>query len=159
LPGSQLQIKHSNLEYSDENGSVFWSLPIPSIALIAEYTTNEGPQYDDYFLVFVTIEKDIFHFHTASFYAAGRDETLAALKQLLVSTFELELTGSTEWDSRVIWPQEIAGNKYFQFKPMRPETMLQKVKDKLLEPTLEFSIAKPIQEYLQSRLKDIPKSK
>src|SRR6185312_9065983 len=149
---NQLQVKDSDLEYSGENGRVFWSLPISSTVLIAEYTTNEGPQCDDYFLVFVTIEKDMFHFHTASFYSAGRDETLAALKQLLGSTFELELTGSTEWDSRAIWPQEIAGNKYFQFKPVRPETMLQKVKEKLLGPTLEFSIAKPIHEYLQSRL-------
>jgi hypothetical protein len=155
---SQLQVKDSDLEYSGENGSVFWSLPIPSTALIAEYTTNEGPQCDDYFLVFVTIEKDTIYFHTASFYAAGRDETLAALKKLLGSTFELELTGSTEWDSRVMWPQEIAGNKYFQFKSVRPETMLQKVKGKLLGPSRECSIAKPIQEYLRSRLTDIRNS-
>lgn len=152
---SQLQVKDSALEYFGGNGRVFWSLPIPSIALIAEYTTNEGPQCDDYFLVFVTIEKDMFYFHTASFYADGRDEALAALKKLLGSTFDLELTGSIEWDSRVMWPQEIAGNKYFQFKPVRPETMLQKVKEKLLGPTLEYSIAKPIREFLQSRLKDI----
>ena len=100
----------------------------------------------------------MFYFHTASFYAAGRDEALEALTKLLGSTFKLELTGSTEWDSRVMWPQEIAGNKYFQFKPVRPETKLQKVKEKLLEPTLEYSIAKPIQEYLQSRVKDIRNS-
>lgn len=136
----QLQVKNSNLEYSGENGRVFWSLPIPSTALIAEYTTNEGPMYDNYFLVFVTVEKDTFYFHTASFYAAGRDETLAALKELLGSTFELELISSTEWDSRVIWPQEIAGNKYLQFKPVRTETMLQKVKEKLLGPTREYSM-------------------
>ena len=156
--GHQLQIKDSDLEYSDENGRIFWSLPILSIALMAEYTTNEGPQCDDYFLVFVTIEKDMFYFHTASFYAVGSDETLAALKKLLGSTFELELTGSTEWDSRVMWPQEMAGNKYFQFKPVRPETMLQKVQEKLLGPTNEYSPAKPIQEYLRSRLKDICES-
>ncbi|MBZ5491232.1 MAG: hypothetical protein LAO76_09905 [Acidobacteriia bacterium] len=155
---SQLQVKDSDLEYSGEDGRVFWSLPIPSIALIAEYTTNEGPLFDDYFLVFITIE-DMFYFHTASFYAASRDETLAALKKLLGSTFELKLIGSTEWDSHAMWPQEIAGNKYFQFKPVRPETMLQKVKEKLLGPTREYSLAKPIQEYLQSRLKDIRNSK
>ena len=80
---NQLQVKDSDLEYSGENGRVFWSLPISSTVLIAEYTTNEGPWCDDYFLVFVTIEKDTFYFHTASFYSAGRDETLAALKQLL----------------------------------------------------------------------------
>ena len=156
--GSQLQVKDSDLEYSGENGRVFWSLPISSTALIAEYTTNEGPLCDDYFLVFVTIEKDMFYFHTASFYPAGRDQALAALTKLLGSTFELKLTGSTEWDSRVIWPQEIAGNQYFQFKPVRPKTMLQKVKEKMLGPTLEYSIAKPIQEYLQSRLKEIRNS-
>lgn len=155
---SQLQVKDSDLKYSGKNGRVFWSLPIPSIALIAEYTTNKGPQCDDYFLVFVTIEKDTFYFHAASFYAAGRDETLAALKKLLGSTFELELNGSTEWDSHVMWPQEIAGNKYFQFKPVRPETMLQTVKEKLLGPTREYSLIQPIQEYLQSWLKDIRNS-
>ena len=88
---NQLQVKDSDLEYSGENGRVFWSLPISSTVLIAEYTTNEGPQCDDYFLVFVTIKKDMFHFHTASFYSAGRDETLAALKQLLGSTFSSNL--------------------------------------------------------------------
>jgi hypothetical protein len=57
-----------------------------------------------------------------------------------------------------MWPQEIAGNKYFQFKPFHPETMLQKVKEKMLGPTFEYSIAKPIQEYLQGRLKSIHNS-
>ena len=90
----------------------------------------------------------MFYFHTASFYAAGTDQALAALTKLLGSTFELELTGSTEWDSRVMWPREIAGDKYFQFKPVRPESVLQKVKDKLLGSTFEYSIAKPIQSYL-----------
>lgn len=155
---SQLQVRDSILVCSGENGKVFWSLPIRSIILISEYTTNEGPLLVDYFLIFVTIEKETFYFHTASFYATGRDETLATLKKLLASTFELELTGSTEWDSRVMWPQEIAGNKYFQFKPVRPETVLQKVKEKLLGSTFEYSIAKPIQAYLLSRLKDIRNS-
>src|ERR1700748_1292213 len=115
---SRLQIKDSNLEYSSNTAKAFWSLPIASIILISEYTTNEGPQCDDYFLVFVTIEKDLFYFHTASFYAGGSDATLASLKELLGSTFELKLTGSTEWDSRVIWPAEIADSKHFEFKPV-----------------------------------------
>ena len=152
---SRLQIKDSNLEYSSNTAKVFWSLPIASIILISEYTTNEGPQCDDYFLVFVTIEKDLFYFYTASFYAGGSDATLASLKELLGSTFELKLTGSTEWDSRVIWPAEIADSKHFEFKPVRPETMVQKIKEKLLGPTLEYGITRPIQEYLRSRINTI----
>lgn len=149
---SRLQVKDSDLEYSDDGGKIFWSLPISSIVLISEYTTNEGPQADDYFLIFITVEKDVFYFHTASFYAAGTDAALAALQELLGSTFELQLTGSTEWDSRVIWPEEMANSKYFKFKPVLPETFLQKVKEKLLGETFEYGIAKPIQEYLRSRL-------
>ena len=146
---SQLQVKDSVLEYSDQNGKQYWSLPIPSIVLISEYTTREGPYFEDYFLVFVTLEKNELYFHTASFYASGRDETLATIKKILTTTFDLQFASSTEWDSRVMWPEEMADSKYFEFKPVHPETFLQKIQKKIFGSPLEYKIAKPIWQYLQ----------
>src|SRR5262249_25546280 len=64
-----LRVDGSSLECNDDSGFTRWSLSIQTIVLIAEYTTNEGPWLDDYFLVFVTVEEGKLYFSTCSFYA------------------------------------------------------------------------------------------
>ncbi|HEY6968228.1 MAG TPA: hypothetical protein VJA94_03415 [Candidatus Angelobacter sp.] len=150
-----LRIRGAELEYSHA-GAVCWSLPIESIVLIAEYTTNEGPYLDDYFLVFVTVEQGTFYFATCSFYAKGRDDVLSTLHEQLASPFELELIGSTDWESRVVWPSRMAGKEYFTFRAVSPKTLTEKIKTKLLGETLEYSISHEIQEYLKEQLRSRP---
>jgi len=147
-----LQIRESNLEYLDTAGILRWSLPISCIVLVAEYTTNEGPYADDYFLVFVTVEDGKLYFSTCSVYSGGAEEVLSSVQQHLGSPIQLELQGSTEWRSRVAWPVNMAGTEYFSFTELPAVTLSEKVKNKILGPTHEYAISKAVHEYLEDRL-------
>lgn len=147
-----LRIKGSSLECVDDSGKISWSLQIEGIVLISEYTTNEGPQVDDWFLVFVTAESGKAYFATCSLYADGRDDVLASLQERLGSSIELGLTGSTDWKSRVLWPPEITGNEYFTFTAVPTEMFREKAKKWLLGPSYEYAISKTVRDYLQRQL-------
>lgn len=148
-----LRIRQSDLECLDTSGKLLWTLRIDSIVLIAEYTTNEGPHVDDYFLVFVTAEENKLFFSTCSFYVGGRDEALSVLRERLGFPVQLGLQGSTEWRSRVAWPAKIAGSEYFTFEDIPPKTLLERVKKRLLGPTQEYAISKPVRNYLEEQLR------
>lgn len=148
----RLRVDGSSLECNDGSGSTRWTLPIETLVLISEYTTNEGPSIDDYFLVFVTVEEGQFYFSTCSFYADGRDEVVSTLGERLGSPIELGLANSTDWKSRVLWPPELAGKEYFTFKEVPAETFREKAKEWLVGPTLEYSISGVVRDYLHRQL-------
>ena len=150
--GTQLHIRNSNLEFLDASGAALWSLPVHSIVLLAEYTTNEGPYVDDYFLVFVTAEDGKLYFSSSTFYAAGRDEALSRLQEQLGTRIRLELQGTAEWRSRVVWPSDMAGRQYFTFTPVPADTLLERLKKKLLGTTYEYTIAEDVRNYLREQL-------
>jgi hypothetical protein len=152
MTGNLLQIRGENLELASSTGMPRWSLPVKSILLIAEYTTNEGPYVDDYFLVFVTAEESKVYFSTCPFSSAGIGEGLNLLQQRLGSPIQLELQGSTEWKSRVAWPPEMQGTQYFTFKLAPAETFTEKIKKRLLGPTYEYAISSAVREYLRRHL-------
>lgn len=148
-----LRVRESNLECLDPTGTVRWAVPIGALVLVSEYTTNEGPLIDDYFLVFVTVEDGIFYFSTCSFYSRGVDEALSILQERLGSPVQLRLQGSTEWCSRVVWPVKMSECEYFTFTPVPAETLTAKLKEKLLGPTQEYVISKGVQEYLREQFR------
>jgi hypothetical protein len=149
---SLVRIRESNLECIDVTGELRWSVPIGSIVLVAEYTTNEGPYVDDYILVFVTAEDGKLYFSTCSFYSEGMDEALSTLQQRLGSPIQLILQGSTEWRSHVAWPGKMAEIEYFTFRPVSAETLTEKIKKRLVGPTYEYVISKVVREYLNEQL-------
>ena len=100
------------------NGSPLWKLPIAALVLIGEYTTNEGPCKDDYFIEFVSVEDGKAFFSTVSFYAEGRDQAFAALEKTLNRPLTLELYASTDWNSRVVWPPSLSGRPFL--RPAKP---------------------------------------
>jgi len=148
----RLRVDGSSLKCNNDSGTTRWSPQIETIVLISEYTTNEGPQLDDYFLVFVTVEDGQLYFSTCSFYADGRDEVVASLGERLGSSIELGLANSTDWKSRVLWPPELAGTEYFTFKEVQAETLSEKARKGLLGPALEYSISRTVRDYLHRRL-------
>lgn len=154
--GSLLRIRESNLECLHTTGAQLWSLPIRSIVLVAEYTTNEGPYVDDYFIVFVTAENGKLYFSTCSVYSAGRDEALSSLQKHLGSPIQLELEGSTEWRSRVAWPAKMVGMEYLLFREVPATTLTEKLKKKLLGPTQEYAVSNAVRQYLEEQLKGHP---
>src|SRR5882724_8377909 len=100
----RLETVGSELRCVDKTGTLHWTVPIEDIILVAEYTSDEGPFTDDYYLVICTIEGEGAVFSTCTFYAVDRDLVLRSLSDRLGSQLELGLCGSTEWASRVLWP-------------------------------------------------------
>ncbi|HLJ88971.1 MAG TPA: hypothetical protein VKZ53_19280 [Candidatus Angelobacter sp.] len=146
-----LQVGNSVLEYRDTAGALRWSLPAKSVVLIAEYTTNEGPYVDDYFLVFTTVEDGTLYSSTCSFYADGVFDTLKTLQEHLGAPIQLGLAASTEWRSRVVWPADMADVEYFTFKDVPAKSLFDRIKAKIVGPTQEYAISMAIREYLERK--------
>lgn len=62
-----LEVVGSQLRCVGNSGTVHWIVSIDDIILVAEYTTNEGPHADDYFLIFCTVEAGQSTFATVLF--------------------------------------------------------------------------------------------
>ncbi len=102
-----------------------WQIPITEIVAFGEYSTDNGPYIDDWFMVFVTRD---FNWLEASNYCDGRDAVREALAQHWnVESLHGGLTFSTEFNSRCIWPAGIAGKPLFDYVE-RPQSIWQKIK-------------------------------
>jgi len=105
------QIRYESQDYGS------WSLPVADLRVLGEHTTDHGPWIDDWFMVFVTSSDG--SWHEASVYADGNEEFRAQLARLLkVDSLHSDLAGSTEFASRVIWPQSLHGRPMFQLTPV-----------------------------------------
>ena len=110
--------QHAKLEIVAEtvlatwNGSPLWKLPIPALVLIGEYTTNEGPYKDNYFIEFVSVEDGEAFFSRVSCYAEGLEQAFSGLEKTLGQPLLLELYASTDWNSRVVWPPALSGKPF-----------------------------------------------
>jgi hypothetical protein len=102
-----------------------WQIPITEIVAFGEYSTDNGPYIDDWFMVFVTRG---FNWVEASNYCAGSDTVRNALAQQWgVESLYGKLWGHTDFASRLIWPLELAEQPLFEFVE-RPQSSWQKIK-------------------------------
>src|SRR4029077_14562878 len=102
-PDIAIKLQDQSLECY-KNGELIWRMSIASILLIAEYTTNEGPHIDDYFIQLWSLEEGTFYQCSTTFYAAGRDAAFLELATQLETVVSFGLISSTEWASRIMWP-------------------------------------------------------
>lgn len=94
-----------------------WAFPLADLKVIGEYTTDNGPFVDDWFLVFVT--SSTASWYEASNYAEGLDEFKIELASSLdVESLCGELAASTDFASRIIWPKSARGQQLFRFTPV-----------------------------------------
>ena len=101
-----------------------WDLCVADIRIIGESTDQSGPVLDDYFFCFASGPE---MWLEASFYAAGREEFLLALRDRLGSPLELDLQRSTDFNSRVLWPPSLAGEPMFQYTDLPAKSFLHKL--------------------------------
>jgi hypothetical protein len=145
-----LRLIDGALEYRRSDGEPIWTTSVKSLVLMAEYTTNEGPYIDDYFLVFVTVENGSQYFATASFYSDGRDEVVKQLAEQWAAAIELGLANSTDWKSRVVWPPELVGHDYFEFVEVQPNNVLARLRKATFGPVYEYFPCKSVRAFLNS---------
>lgn len=131
------------------NDQLTWRTTISSILLIAEHTTNEGPYVDDYFVEFWSLEDGSVLQSRASFYAAGVDDTFARIATELKADLTFGLTGSTEWASRIMWPPELAGHPYFDYRDVKPANLREKTAQVLFGSPQEYFLTGEVQAFLK----------
>jgi hypothetical protein len=152
------QLKYSSdkstVEYYFEQ-RLLWQVAVDGVLMVAEYTTNEGPWGDDYFLLFVVADTDKLSVARASLYSDGIEEVLHDLRQRWAANIETRLHNSTEWKSRVVWPPELAGTEYFDFKEVEPQTIGSRLRALVLGPVYEYFPSPAVRQFLQSRVKQV----
>ncbi|HPF39597.1 MAG TPA: hypothetical protein P5081_16725 [Phycisphaerae bacterium] len=89
-----------------------WRIPLDAVRIIGELTSPHGPFADDYFFCFAEAAGG---WYEASCYAEGRDAFLHALGERLGARLEPGLSGSTDFASRILWPEPLAGRPMFDF--------------------------------------------
>jgi len=139
------------LEYYSSERRLHWRIPVESIVLMAEYTTNEGPLIDDYFVLFIALDGDKLNIATASFYSDGRDGIVRTLARRWGNDIELSLFNSTEWKSRVVWPPALVGREYFEFKEVMPHGLNEKFRRFAFGPVYDYSPSQSVREFLLSK--------
>ncbi len=88
-----------------------WRLPVGAVKIVGEFTNDNGPFLDDWFLIFVTAEQG---WYEASMSAEGTKEFLHELAMRLgADNLLVELAGATDYDSRILWPAALRGEPLF----------------------------------------------
>jgi hypothetical protein len=109
----RIWLADGKIQYAS-SGYGTWVVPLAEIHVIGEYTNQNGPFLDDYFFAFVRSADEMWF--EASFYAEGRDGFLKDLSVALGRTCECSLCASTDFISRIWWPESLAGQPLFEFK-------------------------------------------
>jgi hypothetical protein len=132
-----LGISGATLHCRSDASDPGWSIRTGEIVLVAEYTTDDGPAVDDYFLVFVTKEGEELFYSSVTMRATGVNPVLEELEKELGGSLELKLFSSQGWASRVIWPPHLANVEYLEAEEVPPPAGLA---DRLLR---RFTGARP----------------
>lgn len=85
------------------------------VRVIGEYTTQDGPLVDDWFVVFVLGEQE---WVEVPCYAGGVPDSLRNLGSILGTSLELGLQTSTDFASQVLWPPSLAMYPLFEYRTM-----------------------------------------
>jgi hypothetical protein len=141
-------VSENDLEYRDERGHLLWRLKSENIALVAEYTTNEGPFGDDWFLVFAVANKIPYFMTCSVYYSNGRDEALDFLRTRFA--IEPKLTSSTECKSVVLWPKEIEGASLIEFSQREPRNWRERFRTWFDGFIKQPHLSATVDKYLQS---------
>jgi hypothetical protein len=144
----RLRVSDAKLHCDQANPDQCWSIAVSDVVLIAEYTTDEGPHVDDYFLAFITRELGELYYSNVTMYAAGINESLTELESLLGCSLDLALHSSTKWSSRVVWPPKLAGSAYLRYEQAVPEGLWDRLRSRVLGKRIESHVTDSVREYL-----------
>jgi hypothetical protein len=142
-----LKIEDSTLIYASPNYGN-WQIPINQIISFGEYTTNNGPYIDDWFMVFVT--RDLNWVEASNYCAGGQDTRTALALHWAAENLQGKLWGHTDFASRVIWPIALADQPLFDFVE-RPQSAWKKVQSFGMG-LVDKNLTTQVREYLQSNV-------
>ena len=94
--------------------------------MIGEFTTDNGPLIDDWFLVFVP--RTGREWFEVSMYAAGIQSFREQLSSALGLTIIGGLAASADFASRILWPSALADRPLFTFNPVTGSGFIRRLK-------------------------------
>jgi hypothetical protein len=109
---ASIAVRAGRVELSTTAG-VSWSVAVGEIAVLAEFTNEEGPWSEDYFWILLGYDGT---FYYAPMGAAGILDVASEVKRLLSCDFSFDLFHSTTFASRILWPAALAGKPLFRFE-------------------------------------------
>ena len=101
-----------------------WKIGLNEIQVIGEFTNENGPYCQDHFLAFVA---DVKSCHELPCGAHGFSAMKGQLERHLNGHLELQLIFTTTFESAVLWPFEMKGQRLFHFSRTNPPTMWAKL--------------------------------
>lgn len=107
-----------------------FSVPLSEVVVIGEFTTDNGPFIDDWFIVFV--HRSGSEWFEASMYAEGNEAVRDRLSAALGSTIIGGLAASTDFASRILWPSALAGRPLFTFSPVTASSIIRRIQLSML---------------------------
>lgn len=119
-------------------GQTTFSIPVTEIKVIGEFTTNNGPYLDDWFLTIITATD----WYEIPLDVIGTYQLLTDLGQKLGTAMSFQLTNSTEWKTRIMFPDNFKDKELYQIVSIAPMTILEKAKKiiGISKTVREFSI-------------------
>ena len=136
-----------------ENGKVVWEyntkriveVPIDQIKLIAEYTNDWGPWWDDWYLVIYNRQSQYFEI---SMYAEGHTEMMTHLGESLGIELSIKLINSADWKSNILYPEQFNGKELWVPKEVKPKSFLGKIKALFGSTKIELILTETAKEIL-----------
>lgn len=116
----QLELQDGNLRYS-YHGNEWWCVAVNEIRLLGESSNQSWPWGWDW-LLDVLVDGE---WHLAPMDALGREQLLEELERYWGIEFDLELYRCTDFNSRVLWPADLAGEPVFDYTDPEPESWWQ----------------------------------
>jgi hypothetical protein len=99
--------------YFDDDQNELWRIGIADLVVVGEYTNAGGPWSDDWFLIFGHRQQGQMQFREVPV-PLEIEEVLTELgKMRSGDPIQLQLVGSTEWNSRVLFPDTLVGKPFF----------------------------------------------
>ncbi len=157
-PQFSFRLQGKVIEYLGSAGNLLWECDIDRVVLVAEFITDEVPHGDRHFLVFWSFEDQELHRALATTRAEGAIEMLRQLSQHWDTDLRLELAPGAhesgerhgrEWQSRVLWPPELAGHVYLTEEELPPATWKQKMRRRMAGPIMQWFPTEEVSEYLR----------
>ncbi|WP_299884351.1 hypothetical protein [uncultured Lacinutrix sp.] len=127
------------LEYIDGD---YKKIPISSIKIVAEYTTENGPVLDDWFMVFYHGKNE---YSEISMYAENIKEMISILSSKLDTELDSNLVSCTHFESHILWPIKLKGEKLWVIKNAKSKTFFEKFKNLFGLKKKELVLTKKVQ--------------
>ncbi|WP_316772338.1 hypothetical protein [Pedobacter frigiditerrae] len=104
------------------NGQTVFEIPISEIKAIGEFTTSNGPFLDDWFLTLITKNE----WHEIPMDVIGVDEFFLNLGEVLGVKLEYQLTNSTIWKTRIMYPESLKERELYNMVKKRSKNFFKR---------------------------------